>query len=301
MPNLYTVLAKKEASEDFLSEKEKFSVYYHNIFDYPLNFADLVRWMPGGRSVGKDFGSELVVCKEGFYFLEGKEVLIYKRILRGRISSKKFEKAKGVSRILSLIPTVKMVAITGSLAMKNVADESDIDLLIITKKGTLWVSRLISYFTLWSFGIKVRKAGEGIKKDRFCLNMWMDEGDLGWPKKDQNLYTAHEIAQITPLVNRDRIYEKFIYKNKWIKDYWPNSVKIRNPKSEIQNKFEFSKFKYLNIVSNFVLRASNLVAFKMQYAYMKPKITREIVTPTRAIFHPHDWSKVVLDRLNLDL
>ena len=31
---------------------------------------------------------------------------------------------------------------------------------------------------------------------------------------------------------------------------------------------------------------------------MKPKITREVVTPTRAIFHPNDWGKKVLTILS---
>jgi predicted nucleotidyltransferase len=298
MPNLYTVLAKKETSEDFLSEGEKFSVYYHDIFDYPLDFADLIRWTPGGWLKGKNIGGGSVVCREGFYFLEGKEGLIYKRILRGRISSKKFEKARKISRILSLIPTIKMIAITGSLAMKNVADESDIDLLFITKRGTLWTSRLISYFAAWLFGMKTRKAGEGIKKDRFCLNMWMDEGDLEWPKKGRNLYTAHEIAQIVPLVNKDRTYEKFIYKNRWSRNYWPQAVRIQ--KREMGNRKRSSKNPLFLILSSLFAIFENL-AFKLQYQYMKSKITCEIVTPTRAIFHPHDWSKIVLDRLNLDL
>jgi hypothetical protein len=56
---------------------------------------------------------------------------------------------------------------------------------------------------------------------------------------------------------------------------------------------------------NFVLRTSNLIAFEIQYQHMKSKMTRETVTRTRALFHPHDWGKVVLNviyqkHLNMD-
>ena len=115
------------------------------------------------------------------------------------------------------------------------------------------------------------------------MNMWLDESDLVWPKKDRNIYTAHEIAQASPLVNKDKTCEAFIYKNSWILDFWPNSVKKERP--SVKNT-KFSR----GLVEK--------ICYAIQYQYMKPKITREIVTPTRGIFHPNDWSEVVLSRLS---
>ena len=57
--------------------------------------------------------------------------------------------------------------------------------------------------------------------------MWLDESDMVWQRKDRNIYTAHEIAQIVPLINKDKTYEKFLSHNRWILDFWPNAVKIR--------------------------------------------------------------------------
>ena len=42
MPNLYTVSVKNENLQESLVEEERFSVFYHDLFDYPLNFADLI-------------------------------------------------------------------------------------------------------------------------------------------------------------------------------------------------------------------------------------------------------------------
>ena len=36
----------------------------------------------------------------------------------------------------------------------------------------------------------------------------------------------------------------------------------------------------------------------IQKKYMEKKITREIITKTRALFHPQDWGKVVMSRLS---
>ena len=125
------------------------------------------------------------------------------------------------------------------------------------------------------------------QKDRLCLNIWLDESNLIW--REGNIYTAHEIAQIVPLANKDRTYEKFLYKNKWILDFWPNAVRIKP-----------TKILSVKCCSP-IIRLLEKIAYRLQYFYMKKKITRETVTPTRAIFHPEDWGQVVLDRLKTHL
>jgi len=264
-----------------LSQGEKDSVLYHNIFDYPLNFSDLIKWKSGKQFNDKNSS---VIKRRGYYFLKGREGLIYKRLLRKRISDKKMNFAKKASRLLSFIPQIKMVGLTGSLSMENSTEDSDIDFLIITKKGRLWTSRILGYFLLWLNSYDIRKPLDTNQKDKLCLNMWLDESDAIWSKKDRNLYTAHEIAQIVPLVNKEKTYEKFLSLNKWVLDYWPNSVHI-NEKIKVKSE-EVLRLKFLE-----------KLAFKMQYQHMKPKITREVVTKTRAIFHPQDLSKKVLERL----
>jgi len=279
MLNLYTSVVTKTVSEEKFAKGEKLSVYYHNLFDYALSFADLIRWR---ASDGLEINQNLqVMQKNGYFFLEGKESLIYQRLLRKRISAKKLEIAKKASKAFSFIPWVKMVAATGSLAMENSTEGSDVDLLIITQKGRLWTTRLVVYFLARILGVKTRKPFDRNEKDKLCLNMWLDAGDLVW--RQRNIYTAHEIAQIVPLVSKDNTYERFLSKNEWILKFWPNAVRIQSLKFRKESKISFGLFEWL--------------AYKIQYLYMKKKVTNEAITPTRALFHPQDWSKVVLDRL----
>lgn len=280
MPNLYTITTRNESSQGELSIGEKNSVFYHDLFDYPLNFAEMIKWVGGSKfQVSKDTP---IVGVNGFWFLEGREGLIYKRILRKRISNKKMEIARSAARILSFVPGVEMVGVTGSLAMQNSSDESDIDLMIITRPGGLWTTRLISYFVLRIMNYAVRSADDSNQKDKLCLNMWLDKTDLTWPKGDRNAYTAHEIAQIVPLVNKSKTYEKFLHRNKWVLGYWPNAVKIGKWKMEIGKS-----------TPGLLER----ICYGIQYQYMKGKISREVVTPTRALFHPQDWGEIILTRL----
>ncbi len=278
------------------------AVFYHDIFDYPLTARELIKWQAGEKiNIDKKI---IVDSKKGFYFLRDSRGLITKRLLRKRFSAQKMKKARKAGKILNFIPTIKMVGVTGALAMENAPQEADIDLLFITQKGFLWTSRLIVLLLLKLTRFPLRKFGDKQQKDKLCLNMWIDERDLVWPANDRNAYTAHEIAQIIPLINRDNAYEKLIWKNRWILDYWPSAVRI--PKVNFRN--QKSKSKSEN-PSNPVLKASFLpmasflskliepVAYRLQYLYMKKKITREVVTPTRAIFHPYDWGNIVRSRL----
>lgn len=291
MPNLYTLTTQGE-DKSTLTFGERASVFYHSFFDFPLTISELIKWRCAESIL--DNSAPPVIVRSGYYFIEGGEGAIYKRILRKRISSKKIIIAKKASKLISLIPTIEMVAITGSLAMENASDQSDIDLLVVTKNGYLWTTRLFAYLLITLFGFSVRRPYDKDEKDKLCINMWLDESDLAWYKKGRNLYTAHEVAQIVPLINKNNIYEKFLTENKWILKYWPNAVKIKRYKDiEILN----TKVANHSISSHFISSLVEKLAFRIQYHHMKSKITREVVTPTRALFHPQDWGKVVLSRL----
>jgi len=167
--------------------------------------------------------------------------------------------------------------------------------LIVTKGGTLWTTRLISLLILKLSGVPTRRYEDKEQKDKICMNIWLDESTLTWPSRDRNSYTAHEIAQIKPLINKNRTYERFIEANIWLKDYWPNSVKF----GQYSKINEFTKLSKPRFIPRFlyVVKQIEKFSYKLQYLYMKRKITRETVSPLRAIFHPHDWGEIVLQQL----
>jgi D-beta-D-heptose 7-phosphate kinase/D-beta-D-heptose 1-phosphate adenosyltransferase len=169
--------------------------------------------------------------------------------------------------------------------MDNADEESDIDLMIITQRGTLWTTRLISLLTLRIFGFDVRRFGQKNEKDKLCLNIWLDETSLSWDKKRRNVYTAHEIAQAKPLVNKEGAFDKFLKTNSWVKEYWPNAIQIK--KDIKKSKIKKSAF---SIFESF--------AKKAQLRYMRGKRTKETVTSKKALFHPVDWSELILTKLS---
>lgn len=270
---------------EFLGKSEVASILYHDIFDYPLNAKEIIKWRVGKKGLTLFKKTREILNKNGLYFLKGRENLLYKKTLRERASNRKIEIAKKNTSLLAKFPTVKGVFITGALAMNNAKEESDIDLMILTKRNWLWTTRLITYLVLRIMNYGVRKPGDINQKDKLCLNIWLDESALSWDKKDRNIYSAHEIAQVVPIVDKENIYQRFLQKNRWILDYWPNSVRIEATKDKIKG----------NVKKNNLLEK---ISFWIQHKYMAKRITREKIGLHKAIFHPTSWGKVVLEKLS---
>ena len=76
--------------------------------------------------------------KNGFYSLKGREEIIRTRIDRQKIADQKWKKAKKIIKLLQIVPYLKMVAVSGSLALNNTREESDFDLLIVAKSKRIW-------------------------------------------------------------------------------------------------------------------------------------------------------------------
>lgn len=264
-----------------LNKSQKVAILYHRLFDYQLSPAELKKWEAGPATVGQFTIFNLQFTNK------------FKKP-NPKFSNKKLLIAKKAARLLAKIPTVKLVAITGALSMKNASSGSDIDLMIIAQANLLWTTRLLVYLVLRIMNYELRKPKEKKQGDKLCLNLWLDETALSWPKSDRNLYTAHEIAQTVPLVNKKRTYERFLAKNKWILDYWPKAVKLPQETRLLGDKNARN-----NLFWSILVSSLEYLCFHLQYLYMRPKITREVITSHKALFHPRDWGKVVLDRLKL--
>ncbi len=258
---------------------------YSDVFDFPLTKKEIYKYYIGEKIAESDFNSSMndlieagfISKKSSYYFLNGKYKNYTLRTKRKKESRRKMMIAKKVASVLSFLPTIKLIGVSGSLSMNNCDRKDDIDLFFITSSNTLWLSRLVVNIALLVMGIK-RSRLDSYGIDRICPNMFLSEDNL---KIDSNLFTAHEIAQLKVLVNKDGVYQNFLSTNKWVLKTLPHSINVEN---RLVNR---SENKYLKVLDRFF--------YTIQSIYMRKNKTIEKVSVNRAAFHPKDKTSFVLD------
>ena len=267
---------------------------YSDIFQYPLNLAEIQKNLIGKKVRTSEISQELTkLIKDGrvgekgqLFYLAGSKKFVSKRKSREKNFSQKLEKAKSAAKILKLVPSVKFIGISGATAVGNSDKNDDIDFFLICAQNRLWTTRFLATLVLDLFRLR-RKPPSRDLKDKICLNMFLDEAKLEISSK--TLYLAHEILQVFPLFDRDNTYNKFIRRNSWAFKFLPNWTK---PKFTVDS----SQFTIGNLF-RFCLPSSNLfeaILKKIQLRYMAKRRTTEKISDSGLFFHPKDASPRVL-------
>lgn len=196
---------------------------------------------------------------------------------RALLTQKKLLTLKKILPLLSLLPTIRLIAVTGSLAMDNAKPDDDVDIMIVTSPNTLWITRPFVILILALFSKRrLPTTKNKHARNTTCPNLWLDTNALQVPKSKQNLYTAHEVLQAQPVLDRGGTYQQFLKKNSWTNKYLANaytSLVSRAKPYKTSTNYPF-------------LSWLNIIFFLFQYIYMSSKITTEHVTLHSAYFHP---------------
>lgn len=260
------------------------TVTYADIFDYPLTPGEIEKRLIGVKSLrsGRE-KLKLIREKDGFYFLKGREHIISVRKKREAWSQEKNRIAGKIISSLRYIPTIKLIGISGALAHNNVKKDDDIDLFIITRAGTLWTTRFLATLLTDFLGVR-RHPSDTAYNNKICLNMFVDENQLGIPAKERDLFSAYEVIQMRPIWDRDDTYNKFLRANEWVREYLPNAIGI---KSAVETGEELIK-PFFYFLEKF-LRS-------FQLWYMRKRRTKEVIQNGMIRFHPRDARKWILKK-----
>jgi hypothetical protein len=189
---------------------------YSDIFEFPLRLEEIHRYLPL-RADLEDVAETLsrlggdVETQDNLYFLAGRAQIVNLRIERERRSRSLLPIALKYGRILGSLPFIRMVALTGSLAVMNVSKDVDFDYMLVTAPSRLWTARAFALL----FNRVTRKLGHTL-----CPNLILAETALEWPQHD--LYSARELYQMIPITGMD-VYQRLIQANAWAKEFLPNS------------------------------------------------------------------------------
>jgi len=210
------------------------TVAYYDCLDYPLTVFELWKYMIRTdyyaaekqsafsynladvvRELKNNTLGAYIEHRSGFYFLKGGNALVEKRIAGGKISAQKMKRLRSVVKILRCVPFVRMIGVTGRLAMKNARAKSDWDVLVVCQRGRIWTGRTL--VTLITHLLGKRRHGKHVC-DRVCLNYFITDESLEVITKD--LFSANEYSFLFPLYGSET-FNRFQIKNQWIRTMKP--------------------------------------------------------------------------------
>ncbi len=209
-----------------LSEYLIFKTVDQNKIDIYLKESPLIRSEDGYFSLGLD--------KRDFQAKFDRSKQFWKKVMRFQF-------------LFSICPFVKLVCVCNSLCINATDQNSDIDLLVITKKNRLFMARL--FITLLTSIFGVRRHGNKITK-RFCLSFFISENNLDLSKiaiEPHDIYLAYWIKTLQPISGDYETYEKLLKENGgFLKSYFPNPAlpnkryfrKTAAPVNTLKNIFE---------------------------------------------------------------
>jgi hypothetical protein len=189
---------------------------YADVFDYPLTAPEVYRYLTSTKGTFEEviqaLADKSLFSQRGEYFtLRGREAIVETRKRRAGVAARLWTKSARYGGIIAYLPFVRMVAITGSLAMNNTDEGKDVDYMIVTVPGHLWICRALALLIA-----RIAKL-EGI---HLCPNYLVTTNAL--VLKERSLYVAHELAQMVPLSGME-IYDEMRQLNDWVYDYLPNA------------------------------------------------------------------------------
>lgn len=151
----------------------------------------------------------------GFIILSDCETLVLSRIHDEKRAVRKIKRASELIWLLSWVPFIRMIGLTGSLSMKQGDAGSDWDFFVVIKKGAIWRGRMFLALVLQLLG--KRRHGRYIE-NRACLNHFVTDSSLAISMQD--LFSAHEYRFMYPIFGW-QMYRKFELANGWMKTLKP--------------------------------------------------------------------------------
>ncbi len=262
----------------FLEKQILATIVYYDILDYPLtgfevflylvkengNVSDVetrhclvstevIELLNTSEYLKKHLGQKL-----GFYFLNVgtrqclvptnmKTDIVQLRLNRKKIWDQKWKKARKIFWIMQIAPFARLVMGSGSFSLGNTRKDSDVDLLIVAKKGRIWTTR--TFFTLLTSLLGVRRYKDKTE-DKICLNHYITDKSLRIPF--ESIYTAHLYCHILSVYDGEedrKLFRRFQEENEWMKKYLESyefsnlegfrSIKRNKILNSISKLFEF--------------------------------------------------------------
>jgi len=204
------------------------TLLYADIFQCPLTFDELHRYLIHDRPINRNKLQSVLQQshalvhilwqRDGYLGLREHEAYLQLRQKREQYTAKMWERATRYGRWLGCLPFVRMVALTGALAVRNPSQtDDDYDYILVTEPGRVWLARAFAVLLVRLMRLR------GVI---LCPNYVLAKDRLVQEQRD--LYVAHEIMQMVPIYG-GVLYGEMLQANRWTRDYLPNAQPYPGP------------------------------------------------------------------------
>jgi hypothetical protein len=194
------------------------SVIYASLFDYPLTIEQLQAGLVRVRADAVTIASwwrdspglqAAIECRDGWYFPAGRSDLIATRARREAVSRELLGRDQRILSLVSSLPFVRMVALSGSLAHLNAEGSADLDLFVITAPHRVWSVTVATLALAKLLGWR----------KRVCMNYVVSERAMTIEPED--LFSANQIIHLRPVAGHS-VFERFVKANGFVRTFYPN-------------------------------------------------------------------------------
>jgi hypothetical protein len=208
------------------------TVLYADVFDTALTPAEIQLMLIGRAATPAEvlnaieastwLAERLARAPNGCVTLRDRTPLAALRAERQHLAAQLWPAARRWAQRIGGLPFVRMVAVTGALAMDNALAGDDIDFLIVTEPGRVWLARALAIGLVYV----ARRRGVGL-----CPNYVLARTVLAQTRRDA--FIAHDLAQMVPLVGH-AMYTEMRAANRWAEAYLPNAAHPLRREAELQ-------------------------------------------------------------------
>ncbi|MFA6520770.1 MAG: hypothetical protein WCT53_00055 [Candidatus Gracilibacteria bacterium] len=225
--------------KDVLSLKQAINatIHYFDLFNCPLRVSEIEEFLFGWSAPREVIEANLhempeISCREGMYFLVGREDIVWEKRERLLHSKLLWEKVKKYRFIFRMCPFIKMVAVFNALSFDNAKEGSDIDLLIVADDKKFATARF--FVKAFTQIFKMRVHHENIA-GRFCLSFFVSTKRMNLEQLsyDFDPHLAYLVKSAVPILGEDAYKDWLETNNKWTSRYFKRNLSPR--------KFKFSR------------------------------------------------------------
>jgi hypothetical protein len=316
------------------------TLIYYDGLDYPLCAFELYRYLINPQRLRTHIESLEAISLEdihagldkllkrqaifqelGFYCLKGRTGLATLRIEREKISAQKWRHCLRLAYWFQVVPWLRGMFVSGSLALGTVSPESDFDILVLVEPGRLYLARLFLSAVASLLGAR-RTRYETVAPDKFCFNHYLTtptpagrgpdrsvgaDSQSSLHIKHESLYNAQTYAHLVPMLVPPTVAGKFFAENLWINKYVYNFTPHQHVIRRTVRPSEF--LRSIAGTIEFMGRATlGTICERWARDYQQGRIARNpathapggrvIYTSHELEFHPHSFERVILDHYN---